>query len=144
MVKERETINTNIRLNLANPDDREAWEHLQRMDRKKYKSYSRAVVIAVNDYFGRAERTEADPYLETREKEDAFLQSVLDAVEKGAKEAMPMVILNTLIGLLQSAARNGQIAANPQSFASSKDDESSGSNKQEVFLDDALSFADNF
>ena len=89
MVKERETINTNIRLNLANPDDREAWEHLQHMDRKKYKSYSRAVVIGVNDYFGRAERTEADPYLETREKEDAFLQSVLDTVEKGAKEAMP-------------------------------------------------------
>ena len=84
MVKERETINTNIRLNLANPDDREAWEHLQRMDRKKYKSYSRAVVIAVNDYFGRAERAEDDPYLETREKEDTFLQSVLDTVEKEA------------------------------------------------------------
>ena len=144
MVKERETINTNIRLNLANPDDLEAWEHLQRMDRKKYKSYSRAVVIAVNDYFGRAERAEADPYLETREKEDAFLQSVLDTVEKGAKEAMPMVILNTLIGLLQSAAGNGQIAVNPQSFASNKDDESSGSDKQEASLDDALSFADNF
>ena len=46
MVKERETINTNIRLNLANPDDREAWDHLQHMDRKKYKSYSRAVVPA--------------------------------------------------------------------------------------------------
>ena len=144
MVKERETINTNIRLNLANPDDREAWEHLQRMDRKKYKSYSRAVVIAVNDYFGRAERTEADPYLETREKEDAFLQSVLAVVEKGAKEAMPMMILKTLIGLLQSAAGNGPITANPQSFASSNDDESSGSDKQEASLDDALSFADNF
>ncbi|MBQ6961337.1 MAG: hypothetical protein IJP78_10215 [Clostridia bacterium] len=144
MVKERETINTNIRLNLANPDDREAWEHLQRMDRKKYKSYSRAVVIAVNDYFRRAELAETDPYLETREKEDAFLQSVLDAVEKGAMDAMPMVILNTLIGLLQSAAGNGQIAANPQPVASSKDDESSGSDKQEASLDDALSFVDNF
>ena len=144
MVKERETINTNIRLNLANPDDREAWEHLQRMDRKKYKSYSRAVVIAVNDYFGRAERTEADPYLETREKEDAFLQSVLDTVEKGAKEAMPMVILNTLIGLLQSAAGNGQIPADSQSIAPSNDDVSSGIDKQEASLDDALSFAENF
>ena len=144
MVKERETINTNIRLNLANPDDREAWEHLHCMDRKKYKSYSRTVVIAVNDYFRRAERTEADPFLETREKEDAFLQSVLDAVEKGAKEAMPMVILNTLIGLLQSAAVNGHIEVMPQSIASTNVDESSESDKQEVSLDDALSFADNF
>ncbi|MBR0226959.1 MAG: hypothetical protein IJQ62_01235 [Clostridia bacterium] len=144
MVKERETINTNIRLNLANPDDREAWEHLQRMDRKKYKSYSRAVVIAVNDYFGRSERAEADPYLETREKEDAFLQSVLDAVEKGAKEAMPMVILNTLIGLLQSAAVNGQIAVISQSSIPKNGDSSSGNDKQEASLDDALSFADNF
>lgn len=144
MVKERKTINTNIRLNLANPDDREAWEFLQRMDRKKYKSYSRAVVIAVNDYFRRAERAEADPYLETREKEDAFLQSVLDAVEKGAKEAMPMVILNTLICLLQSAAGNGQIAVNPQSFTPESDETSSKNNRQETSLDDALSFADSF
>jgi len=144
MVKERETINTNIRLNLANPDDREAWEHLQHMDRQKYKSYSRAVVRAVNDYFGRAERTEADPYLETREKENAFLQSVLDTVEKGAKETMPMVILNTLIGLLQSAAGNEQIAVNPQSFTPESDEASKENNKQEASLDDALSFADNF
>ena len=42
------------------------------MDREKYKSYTRAVVVALNDYFSREYRNEADPYLETREKEDAF------------------------------------------------------------------------
>ena len=55
-----------------------------------------------------------------------------------------MVILNTLIGLLQSAAGNGQIAAKPQSIAPRNNDASSGSDKQEASLDDALSFADNF
>ena len=80
---ERTVINTNIRLNLNRPDDRKAWEYLQALDRKKCKSYSRAVVAAVNDYFSRQERLAADPYLETREKEDAFLRKVLDTVREG-------------------------------------------------------------
>ena len=80
---ERTVINTNIRLNLNRPDDRQAWEYLQALDRKKYKSYSRAVVAAVNDYFSRQERLAADPYLETRKKEDAFLRKVLDTVREG-------------------------------------------------------------
>ena len=80
---ERTVINTNIRLNLNRPDDRKAWEYLQALDRKKYKSYSRAVVAAVNDYFSRQERLAADPYLETREKEDAFLRKVLDTIRAG-------------------------------------------------------------
>ena len=71
---ERTIINTNIRLNLSRPEDRRAWEYLQHLDRKKYRSYSRAVVAAINDYFSRQERLTADPYLETREKEDAFFQ----------------------------------------------------------------------
>ena len=69
---ERTTINTNIRLNLNKPEDRQAWEYLQSMDRKKYKSYSRAVVAAINDHFSREERCASDPFLESREKEDAF------------------------------------------------------------------------
>lgn len=80
---ERTTINTNIRLNLNRPEDRQAWEHLQNMDRKKYKSYSRAVVAAINDYFGRQERLANDPFLESREKEDAFLQKVIDTIREG-------------------------------------------------------------
>lgn len=55
-----------------------------------------------------------------------------------------MVILNMLIGLLQSAAGNGQTAVNPQSFTPKSDEASIENNKQETSLDDALSFADNF
>jgi len=80
---ERTIINTNIRLNLNRPEDRRAWEYLQRLDRKKYKSYSRAVVAAINDHFSRQERLTADPYLETREKEDAFLEKVLETIREG-------------------------------------------------------------
>ena len=83
----RKIINTNIRFNLDNEDNRKAYEYLQGMDRKKYKSYTKAVVIAVNEYFERQQRLEADSYLETREKEDIFLQKVLDTIEQGLKTA---------------------------------------------------------
>ena len=75
MRKERRIINTNIRLNLCDEQDRKAWEYLQTMDRQKYKSYTKAVVAALNDYFAREYRNKEDPYLETREK-------VFDIVKK--------------------------------------------------------------
>ena len=89
MRKERKIINTNIRLNLCDEQDRKAWEYLQTMDREKYKSYTRAVVVALNDYFSREYRNEADPYLETREKEDAFLERVETAVEGWSERIRP-------------------------------------------------------
>ena len=77
-----------VRLNLEAADDRRAWERLQKLDRKLYKSYARAIVVALNDFFDRQERLASDPYLETREKEDAFLQRVLNTVERGLLSAI--------------------------------------------------------
>mgnify|MGYP006916058944 CR=1 FL=1 len=92
---ERQIINTNIRLDLNRPDDLQAWTYLQNMDRKQYKSYTRAVVAALNDHFSRKERQEDDPYLETREKEDAFLQKVEDAIQRGIEKAKPVIQIVT-------------------------------------------------
>ena len=83
----RQIINTNIRFNLDNEDDRKAYEYLQSMDRKQYKSYTKAVGIALIEHFERQQRLEADSYLETREKEDMFLKKVLDTIEQGLKTA---------------------------------------------------------
>lgn len=101
MKDERNIINTNIRLNLSDDQDRKAWEYLQTMDRKKYKSYTKAVVIALNDYFEREEKLERDPYLETREKEDAFLRQVEESIRAGVRESVPMIIAKNLVELLQ-------------------------------------------
>lgn len=101
MKKERKIINTNIRLNLMNEQDRQAWNYLRGMDRKKYKSYTKAVVLALNDYFSRQEQIEADPYLETRKKEDEFLNRVEKAVERGARQSMPLVLAGNLLELLK-------------------------------------------
>ena len=81
-------INTNIRFDLKREDDRQAYEYLRNMDRTKYKSYTRAVVAALNDFFSRQERIQADPFLETREKEDRFLRKVLDTIREGIDQGM--------------------------------------------------------
>ena len=73
---------TTLRLNLDNEEDRRAWEYLQSRDRKQYRSYSSAVVAAVNAHFSRQERLAADPFLETRERQDAFLQEVKNTIRE--------------------------------------------------------------
>jgi hypothetical protein len=125
----RDIVNTNIRLNLNRPDDQRAWEYLQRLDRKKYKSYTRAVVAAVNDYFSRQERLAADPYLETREKEDAFLQRVLETIEKGMEESRRGGLLAALLSPHRGA------------FAHPQEQENKA---REEDLNTALDFLDSF
>ena len=71
---------TTLRLDLEKEADRKAWEYLQNRDKNKYKSYSRTVIIAINEYFERQERLQNDPYLETREKEEAFLREVMNTI----------------------------------------------------------------
>ena len=79
---------TTLRLNLDKETDRVALAYLQGAGIAAYKSYSRAVVAAVNDHFARMERQTDDPYLETRQKEDAFLRRIEEAVERGSRAAM--------------------------------------------------------
>ena len=95
-----EIFTTTVRLNLTKDEDRRAWAYLQTMNRERYKSYTRAVVTAINDHFSRQERLAADPYLETREKEDAFLRRVQEAVEQGIQSANANSLGN-LAALLQ-------------------------------------------
>ena len=95
-------VSTNIRFNLEKEADRAAWEHLQRRDKREHRSYSRAVIAAVNDYFERRGRLAADPYLETREKEDAFLLRVLDTIRAGLSQNAPPSAVGTLFQLMQS------------------------------------------
>ena len=94
-------VSTNIRFNLEKGADRAAWEHLQQRDKRQYHSYSKAVIAAVNDYFERRGRLDADPYLETREKEDAFLLRVLETVRAGLNQSTPVNAADTLLRLLQ-------------------------------------------
>lgn len=98
---------TTLRLNLDNAEEREAWEHLRRLDRAQYRSVNRAVVAAVNAYFGRQEQLAADPYLETREKEETFLREIREAIRQGLREAAPTGLV-PLLQLVQGAVTANQ------------------------------------
>ena len=94
-------VSTNIRFNLEKESDRMAWEYLQQRDKRQHRSYSKAVIAAVNDYFERRGRMDTDPYLETREKEDAFLLRVLETIRAGLIQSAPINATDTLLRLLQ-------------------------------------------
>lgn len=150
MRKERNIINTNIRLNLCDEQDRQAWEYLQTMDREKYKSYTRAVVVALNDYFSREYRNEADPYLETREKEDAFLERVETAIRDGVKESVPMAMAKNLLEMLTPFLKEsvGENNLSDRALTIEKTENEGAENtldwEQEADMDAALDFADSF
>ena len=97
----KQIVSTNIRFNLEKEVDRAAWEHLQQRDKRQYHSYSKAVIAAVNDYFERQGRLNSDPYLETREKEDAFLLRVLETVRAGLNQSTPVNAADTMLRWLQ-------------------------------------------
>ncbi len=69
-----------LRFDLTDKDEHKAYDHLQNRDKAKFGSYTKLVSQAVNEFFERRLRLKDDPYFETREKEDAFIARVLDAV----------------------------------------------------------------
>ena len=73
-----------LRFDLADEDERKAYDHLQNRDKAEFASYAKLVSRAVNEFFERRLRLKDDPYFETREKEDAFIARVLDAVRQSA------------------------------------------------------------
>lgn len=105
-------INTNIRFNLTKADDRRAWEYLQSMDRSKHKSYSRAVISAINEYFEWEQKLTDNPFLETQEKEDRFMQKILDTINQGLQKHSASGGLASLVKLISAnqepSIRNSQ------------------------------------
>ena len=77
---------TTLRLNLVNEDDRRALEYLRNMDRTRYRSYSSAIVTAINDHFSR---------------QDAFLCEIKATIRESLQTSGAG--LGGLAALLQSA-----------------------------------------
>ena len=105
---------TSLRLNLDKPEHRQAWDYLQALDGTEFKSYTSAIVAAVNDYFGRYFRRKDDPYLETREREEKFVAEIVAAVERSAEKALPSFLAACIAEILNS---NGNISVPAQNFA---------------------------
>lgn len=95
---------------------------------KEIQIYSKAVICALCEYFEREQKSANDPYLETREKEDAFLNRILQTIETGLCKNSCSATLGSLIQLLQQ----------PQ--AKTEHEEKSESSVSDAALD----FADSF
>ena len=100
--KTENIINTSLRLNLARPDHKQAWDYLQSMDKSQFKSYSHAVAVSVTDYFKRYYRNQNDPYFENREREERFIGQIITAVEGALEKTIPNFLTACLAGVSRS------------------------------------------
>lgn len=96
--------NTNLRFNLEKDLQRKAWEYLQSMNRQEFKSYSHVISLALVDYFDRYYRVIEDPYLETREREERFINQIVEGIQQNLKQSLPLFLSGLTMGMVQMEA----------------------------------------
>ena len=97
--------NHNFRFHMNREADKKAWDiiHGEEVSRA-YKSQNDFVITAVNDYYDRHISLIDDPYLETREKEDAFADRIVNCVEKKVLSDLPVILGSFFMNQSQSLA----------------------------------------
>lgn len=93
---------TNLRFNLDKETQNRAWQYLQTMDKHRFKSYSNVIAVALVDYFDRYYRSQDDPYLETREREERFVNQIVASVESAMEKTLPVFLAGCMAGLSQA------------------------------------------
>lgn len=82
--------NHNFRFNMEKDNEVRAWEILHSKEVKEdFRSQNEFVIAAINDYYDRHLDKKQDPYLESREKEEAFTQNIVNAVEQKVLDNLP-------------------------------------------------------
>ena len=82
--------NHNFRFNEEKEAERKAWQILHSEEVKEdFRSQNEFVIAAINDYYARHLALKRDPYLESREKEDAFVKGIIEAVEQKVLDNLP-------------------------------------------------------
>lgn len=95
---------TNVRFNLDKDLQSKAWQYLQTMDKQKFKSYSNVIAVSLVDYFDRYYRNQIDPYFETREREEKFVDQIITAVEHAMEKTLPVFLAGCMAGLSKAPA----------------------------------------
>ena len=93
---------TNLRFNLEKDTQLQAWQYLQTMDKQHFKSYSNVIAVALVEYFDRYYRSQDDPYLETREREERFVNQIISSVESAMEKTLPVFLAGCMAGLSQA------------------------------------------
>ena len=119
----------NLRFDLSKDIQREAWDRLRTMDRKRFRSYAQLVSVALAEYFERQSRLRNEPDLERREWEEAAVSRILARVDESLSRNMPDALGRCLVGLFgslppiqsQNAVKNSDAERKPD-----KPDETGG------------------
>lgn len=90
-----------LRFNLDKPLHRAAFEYLRTMDKSVFKSYTQAAALAISEYFERYFKKCSDPYFETREREERFIEQIVAAVGSAVEKALPGFMAAYLTNLAQ-------------------------------------------
>jgi len=84
------TWNKNVRFNTNSESAMQAWSLLHSDEVKNgFKSQNEFIICAINDYYERSVQKKDDPYLETREKEDAFVERIVSQVTEKILTNLP-------------------------------------------------------
>ena len=94
---------TNLRFNLEKDTQKRAWQYLQTMDKQQFKSYSNVIAVALVEYFDRYYRSQDDPYFETREREERFVNQIISSVESAMERTLPVFLSGCMAGLSQAS-----------------------------------------
>ena len=94
---------TNLRFNLEKDTQKRAWQYLQTMDKQQFKSYSNVIAVALVEYFDRYYRSQDDPYFETREREERFVNQIISSVESAMERTRPVFLAGCMAGLSQAS-----------------------------------------
>ena len=95
-------LTTCFRFNMDNPEHAKAWDYLHNYDKDKIKSTNVAAIMAVNDYFDRMGRLADDPYFETRQREERFVEQIVSEVGKAFIAEMPKFLASLMLSLNSS------------------------------------------
>lgn len=90
-----------LRFNLDKPLHQKAFEYLKSMDKSAFKSYTQAAASAITEYFERYFKKCDDPYFETREREERFIEQIVAAVGSAVEKALPGFMAAYLTNLAQ-------------------------------------------
>ena len=131
-MNKKNIINVKVRMNLDREEDKEAWDNLRHLDRKKHKSYSRAFIKAINYFSEKEQRSKEDRHREKMKEWEELLRLISKEVHSSVWSALS----TEEIASRMKEAMKGD-AAQPEP----KDDVSQ---EKEALMDEALDFVNGF
>jgi len=88
---------TCLRFNLDKPVYQKAWNILQTAEQ----SHSQLIAEALSEYSERHSRLDTDPYFETREREEKFVEQIVSGVERTLEKSIPVFLSGCMMNIMR-------------------------------------------